>query len=233
MTISIIIPCYNEVDTIHQVVARIDQSGMKAIEIIIVDDGSTDGTTEVLKNGIESESIRVLYHPQNRGKGAAVRSGVKTATGDIVVIQDADLECDPMELPKLLKAMTSSQAEAVYGSRFLNRNLSKPPYRFFLLGNRLATILFNLLSGARLTDMATCYKMIRREIIQKIAIEENRFGFDAEITAKILKMKCNIREVAISYNGRTYAEGKKFTVIDGIRIFYAIFKYNLWVTYNP
>ncbi len=227
MTLSIIIPCYNEASTIHQVVDRINHSGLGTTEIIIIDDGSTDNTKKILKQELESNTVKVLYHSKNQGKGAAIRSGFQVATGDFIVIQDADLECNPEDLPNLLDVLTTSRADAVYGSRFSGMYAFKPSYRFFMLGNRLATGLSNLLSGTNLTDMATCYKMLRREIINKLTIEENRFGVDAEITAKIAKMNLQIKEVGISYRGRTYAEGKKFTLLDGIRVFYAIFKYNL------
>ena len=228
MKLTVIIPCFNEVGTISQVVAAVKASPVKNCEIIIVDDNSTDGTREILQSQIESQVDRVIYHRKNRGKGAALRTGFAAATGDIVVIQDADLEYDPQEYPLLIKPILNNKADVVFGSRFMGRGPHRVLYYWHMVGNMFLTTLSNMLTNINLTDMETCYKAFRREVIQSIKIEENRFGFEPEITAKVAKMGCRIYEVGISYYGRTYKEGKKINWKDGVWAIYCILKYNLF-----
>jgi len=228
MKLSIVVPVYNEKQTIEQVLERIEKTPYEK-EIIIIDDCSTDGTKEILR-GLDSStqmpSARFFYHPVNQGKGAALRTGIGAATGDIVLVQDADLEYDPAEYGVLIQPIMAGLADVVYGSRFLSG-----PHRvlFFWhsLGNRILTLLSNTFTDLNLTDMETGYKAFRREVLLKITIEENRFGFEPEITAKIAKLRCRIYEVPISYFGRDYSEGKKITWKDGIAALYFIAKYNL------
>ena len=228
MKLTIVIPCFNEVGTISQVVAAVKASPVKNCEIIIVDDNSTDGTREILQSQIESQVDRVIYHRKNRGKGAALRTGFAAATGDVVVIQDADLEYDPQEFPLLIKPILNNKADVVFGSRFMGRGPHRVLYYWHMVGNMFLTTLSNMLTNINLTDMETCYKAFRREVIQSIKIEENRFGFEPEITAKVAKMGCRIYEVGISYYGRTYKEGKKINWKDGVWAIYCILKYNLF-----
>jgi len=228
MKLSVIIPCFNESETIHTIVDRVKKAPIEDLEIIIVDDASTDGTGEILKNEIERIVDKVLYHEVNRGKGAALRTGFQQATGDVVVVQDADLEYDPNDYPLLLQLIIEGKADVVYGSRFAGGGPHRVLYFWHMVGNRFLTLLSNMLTNLNLTDIETCYKMFRREVIQSIEIKENRFGFEPEITAKIARKGCRIYEVGISYAGRTYAEGKKINWKDGFRAIYAILKYNLW-----
>ena len=188
MKLSVIIPCFNEVNTIDKVVKAVKESPYENKEIIIVDDFSTDGTREKLKNEIESKVDKVIYHSFNQGKGAALRSGIKEATGDIVIIQDADLEYDPNEYGKLIEPIKKGKADVVYGSRFLSGGAHRVLYFWHRVGNGFLTLLSNMFTNLNLTDMETCYKVFKREIIQNIKIEENRFGFEPEITAKIISM---------------------------------------------
>jgi glycosyltransferase involved in cell wall biosynthesis len=230
MRLSVIIPCYNEIKTIDAIVDAVNSSPYPDKEIIIVDDCSRDGTTDKLKNDIvpSGRVAKVLYHDVNRGKGAALRTGIQAATGDLVIIQDADLEYDPNEYSKLVAPILRNQADVVFGSRFAGGEAHRVLYYWHRLGNGVLTTLSNMFTNLDLTDMETGYKIFRREIIQKITIEENRFGFEPEITAKIAKLKCRIYEVGISYYGRTYAEGKKINWRDGVRAIYCIVKYNLF-----
>ena len=228
MKLSVVIPCYNESATIRTAIDRVKETPLDEIEIIIVDDGSTDGTSELLKKEIEQTVDKVIYHDANSGKGAALRSGFREVSGDIVIVQDADLEYDPSEMPVLMQPILAGKADVVYGSRFTGRGPHRVLYFWHMVGNRFLTLLSNMLTNLNLTDIETCYKMFRREIIQSIIIEEDRFGFEPEITAKIARKGCRIYEVGISYAGRTYAEGKKIGWKDGFRAIYAILKYNLW-----
>jgi glycosyltransferase involved in cell wall biosynthesis len=228
MKLSVVIPCFNEVGTIGQVVEAVKASPVKNHEIIIVDDCSIDGTRELLKSKIESQVDQVVYHSKNRGKGAALRSGFAAATGDIVIVQDADLEYDPQEYPLLIDPIVNNKADVVFGSRFQGGRPHRVVYYWHMVGNKILTTLSNMFTNINLTDMETCYKAFRREIIQSITIEEKRFGFEPEITAKVAKMNCRIYEVGISYYGRTYKEGKKIGWKDGIRAILCILKYNLF-----
>ncbi len=225
--LSVVIPCYNELGTIGRVVQAVRACTVQDLEIIIVDDCSTDGTRNLLQ-ALTDQVDQIIYHSQNRGKGAALRTGFAAATGEIVVVQDADLEYDPQEFPDLIAPILSGRADVVFGSRFAGGRPHRVVYYWHMVGNKFLTMLSNMFTNINLSDMETCYKAFRREVIQAVRIEENRFGFEPEITAKVAKMGCRIYEVGISYYGRTYKEGKKIGWKDGVRAIYCIFKYNIF-----
>jgi len=226
--ISVIIPCYNEHATIRDILTAVRAQPLPLHELIVVDDCSHDGTRDLLPLLAQEFGLRVLFHEYNQGKGAALRTGFAAATGDIVIIQDADLEYDPAEYSVLIQPITAGKADVVFGSRFMGGRAHRVVYFWHMVGNKFLTLLSNMFTNLNLTDMETCYKVFRREIIQGIKIEEARFGFEPEITAKVAKMDVRIYEIGISYYGRTYAEGKKIGWRDGFRAIYAIIKYNLF-----
>ena len=227
MKLSVIIPCFNEVNTLNELLTEVKKCGVEDLEIIVVDDFSTDGTRELLRN-LDDDSIKTFYHEVNKGKGAALKTGFKNATGDICIVQDADLEYDPKEFPLLLEPIIRNKADVVFGSRFQSGRPHRVVYFWHRVGNGVLTLLSNFFTDLNLSDMETCYKAFRTEVIKSIDIKENRFGFEPEITAKISKMDLRIYEVGISYYGRTYDEGKKIGWRDGIRAIYCILKYNLF-----
>ncbi|MGD1872798.1 MAG: glycosyltransferase family 2 protein [Mastigocoleus sp.] len=229
--LSVVIPCFNEIDTIQKVVKAVKNSPVKNCEIIIVDDFSNDGTRDLLKYEIANKVDRVIYHHKNLGKGAALRTGFANANGDIIIVQDADLEYDPQEYGILIQPIIDNKADVVFGSRFQGGRPHRVVYYWHRIGNGFLTMLSNMFTNINLTDMETCYKAFRKEVIQSINIEENRFGFEPEITAKVAKMGCRIYEVGISYYGRTYEEGKKIGWKDGIRAVFCIIKYNFLVKF--
>ena len=227
MRLSVVIPVYNEAATIREIVRRVQAVDMSK-ELILVDDFSTDGAREALAEiAAQAENVKVLLHERNRGKGRALRTGFDHAAGDFVIVQDADLEYDPQDYPKLLHPLLSGQADVVFGSRFLTTEQRRVLYFWHSVGNRLLTLLSNMATNLNLTDMETCYKVFRRELIQSIVLEEDRFGFEPEITSKIAKAGARVYEVGISYHGRTYGEGKKIGAKDGFRALWCIVKYRL------
>ena len=229
MRLSIVIPCYNEIDTIDIIIKRIFalELGLEK-ELVIVDDGSTDGTRDYLDQIREREDVIIVFHEKNSGKGAALRTGFQSATGDIIIIQDADLEYDPEEYPKLLEPIINGNADVVYGSRFIGGDSHRVLYFWHSLGNRFLTMFSNMFTNLNLTDMEVCYKMFRREILNDFELHEDRFGFEPEFTAKIARRNYVVYEVGISYHGRTYADGKKIGWRDGFRAIVVILKYGLF-----
>jgi glycosyltransferase involved in cell wall biosynthesis len=227
MKLSVVMPVYNERPTLRTMVERVLAVPVE-IELLCVDDGSKDGSVEILCELEKQYSqIRVLQQPHNMGKGAALRRGIQEATGDFVIIQDADLEYDPAEYPRLLEPLLAGKADVVYGSRFMGDRPHRVLYFWHSVGNSLLTLLSNCVTNINLSDMETCYKVFRREVIQSIPIEENRFGFEPEITVKVARRRLRIYEVGISYSGRTYEEGKKIGWKDGVRALYCLLKYSL------
>jgi len=226
MKLSVVIPIYNEKETIREI-----YNCVKAVdidkEIILVDDFSTDGTREILRS-LADDTTKVIMHDRNMGKGAALRTGFKNVTGDIVIIQDADLEYDPQQYPKLIQPILDDKADIVYGSRFAGGEYRRVMFYWHMVGNKFLTTLSNMLTNLNLTDMETCYKVFRKEVLERITVEENRFGFEPEITAKLAKMDVRIYEIGISYSGRSYKEGKKIGWRDGFSALRCILKYNLF-----
>lgn len=227
MKVSIVIPCFNEAETIEKIVQAVLSVPLTNREIIIVDDSSTDGTKEILSTKIKDLVDKIILHESNQGKGAALRSGFANVTGDVVVIQDADLEYNPQEYPILLQPILDGKADVVYGSRFNGGQAHRVLYFWHYVGNQILTLLSNMFTNLNLTDMETGYKAFRIEILKQIKIEENHFGVEPELTAKFAKLGCRIYEVGISYNGRTYKEGKKINWKDGVQALWCILKYNL------
>jgi len=226
MHVSVVIPVYNERDTVERVIAAVEAVPIGK-EIVLVDDGSTDGSREILERYRGRPGIVLCFHERNQGKGAAIRTGFAASSKDLVLIQDADLEYDPREIPLLMQPIVEGKADVVYGSRFAGGGPHRVLYFWHSLGNRFLTLLSNMFTDLNLTDMETCYKLMRREVVKSFTIEEPRFGMEPEITAKIARGGWRIYEVGISYSGRTYAEGKKIGWRDGVRAIWCILKYNL------
>jgi glycosyltransferase involved in cell wall biosynthesis len=224
--LSVVVPVFNEKETIEEIYNRIRAVDIEK-EIILVDDCSTDGTKEII-SGLAAPDTKVFFHDKNRGKGAALRTGFREATGDILIVQDADLEYDPKEYPKLIRPILEGRADVVYGSRFAGGEQHRVLFFWHMIGNKFLTLLSNMFANLNLTDMETCYKVFKRDVYTKITIEENRFGFEPEITAKISKLNVRIYEVGISYSGRAYREGKKIGWKDGFSALRCILKYNLF-----
>ena len=224
--LSVVIPVYNEKTTLLELVKRVESVAIDK-EIVLVDDCSTDGTRELLASLEGTPGVRVLYQDRNQGKGAALRRGFAEASGDIVLVQDADLEYDPAEYPKLVAPILDGRADVVYGSRFVGSEAHRVLYFWHSVGNRALTMISNMFTNLNLTDMETCYKVFRREVLASFEIEEDRFGFEPEVTAKVARGRWRVYEVGISYSGRTYEEGKKIGWRDGVRAILCILKYNL------
>jgi len=227
--LSIIIPCYNERNTIEEVIRRVNDAPVPQKQIIVVDDGSTDGTREILETRLKKYIDVLVCHEYNTGKGSALRSGIARANGEYVLVQDADLEYDPCDYQRLLEPVLANAADVVYGSRFLgDGNRSNGVFYWHSLGNRLLTSLSNIFSGLNLSDMETCYKLFKRDVLERIRLQEDGFGFEPEVTLKLSRIpEIRVFEVAVSYSARTYAEGKKINWRDGFRALYCIFRYGL------
>jgi glycosyltransferase involved in cell wall biosynthesis len=227
VTVSVVIPCYNEIATVEELLRTVQNVRLQ-LQVIVVDDGSRDGTRDLLRE-LEAEGLidTLVFHEQNRGKGAALRTGFAHATGDVVIVQDADLEYDPAEIPMLLQPILEGKADAVYGSRFLGGYQRRVLFFWHSIGNRVLTLLSNMLTDVNLTDMETCYKMIRRELLHSLPLTSERFGIEPELTARLAQSGARIYELPISYDGRSYAEGKKIGWKDGVEALWCIAKFNL------
>ena len=231
LLVSVVVPAYNEAETVEMALRRVRSVPLR-LEIIVVNDASTDGTREILDKLATAGLVdRVVHHEKNRGKGAAIRSGVAAASGDALVVQDADLEYDPADLPALIKPISEGRADAVYGSRFQG-GPHRVLYFWHYVGNRVLTLLSNMFTNLNLTDLETCYKIVRMDLIKRLPLRSNRFGFEVEITARLAQARARIWELPISYSGRTYAEGKKITWRDGVAALFHILRYNLFVPRN-
>ena len=228
MKISIIIPCYNEAQTIEILVNKILNIKDLNYEIIIIDDASNDGTKKIIENKLRDKVDKIIFNKKNYGKGFSIREGIKISEGEIILIQDADLEYSPSDYKKLLNPIINKDADVVYGSRFISSSEKRVLYFWHSLGNKLITLMSNFLTNLNLTDIEVCYKVFKSEVIKSIHLKENRFGFEPEVTAKISKLNLKIFEVGISYNGRKYSEGKKITWKDGFSALRCIIKYNLF-----
>ena len=229
MKLSVVIPVFNECTTVAEIVRRVAAVPIDK-EIIVVDDGSTDGTRQIIKNlCAEHPNLSVAFHAVNQGKGAALRTGFAQMRGDVLIVQDADLEYDPADYPRLLEPIQSDRADVVYGSRFTGSGPHRVLYFWHYLGNKFITLCSNIFTNLNLSDVETCFKVLRADIVRQIDLRESRFGFEIEITAKIARLDCRIYEVGISYAGRTYAEGKKITWKDGVAALWCILKYNLFM----
>ena len=225
--LSVIIPVYNEAATLQNILRAVHEAPVEDKEIIVIDDASTDGSRELLEDSLRNQYQRLITHDVNQGKGAALRAGIAAATGDIVLIQDADLEYDPQEYSRLIKPIVEDKADVVYGSRFFSHGPHRVLYFWHYLGNRFLTLCSNMFTNLNLTDMETCYKVFRRELIQSLPLQENRFGFEPEVTAKLARVPgIRVYEMGISYYGRTYHEGKKIDWKDGVRALWCIVKYS-------
>jgi glycosyltransferase involved in cell wall biosynthesis len=227
MLLSVVIPCFNERRTIRAIVEKVKAAVTDDLEIIIVDDASTDGSAAIVDK-LAGMDVKVVHHSQNRGKGAAMNTGFRQASGEVVLVQDADLEYDPRDYAELLAPILNGDADVVFGSRFMGGRPHRVVYFWHMVGNRLLTLLSNIFTNINLTDMETGYKVFRRDVLENLLVEEERFGFEPEITAKLAQRRCRFYEVGICYYGRTYAEGKKIGWRDGVRALYVILKYNIW-----
>ena len=228
MLLSVLIPCFNEKKTILEIVNRINKNQNIELEIIIIDDNSNDGTREILKNQLSDVVAQIIFNNANYGKGYCIKKGIEIAKGDIILIQDADLEYNPKEYYKLIKPITDGNADVVYGSRFIGGEERRILFFWHTVANKILTLLSNMLTNLNLTDMETCYKVFKKDLMKEIDLKENRFGFDPEITAKLAKKKPKIYEVGISYFGRTYSEGKKISLKDAFIVLKCIIIYNLF-----
>jgi glycosyltransferase involved in cell wall biosynthesis len=227
MKVSVIIPCYNEKDSLPKLLALVKEAPVKEKEVVLVDDASEDGTREMIKATLEKEVDQVVYHEKNMGKGAAIRSGLERVSGDIVIIQDADLEYDPREYPTLIEPILTGKADVVFGSRFVGGGPHRVHLFWHYIGNKMLTLFSNMFSNLNLTDMETCYKVFRTEVIRGIQLKEKGFGIEPEIAIKVGKTRCRVYEVGISYYGRSYGEGKKITWKDGLEAVWVILKYGI------
>ncbi len=227
-SLSIVVPCYNEKDFLPTLIEHVIIAPVEKKQIILVDDASNDGTTEIIRAELASKVDTVIYHEKNQGKGAAIRSGLEHVSGDIVIIQDADLEYDPQEYPRLIAPIVENKADVVYGSRFTGEGPHRVHLFWHYVGNKFLTLLSNMFTNLNLSDMETCYKVFKTSVLKNITLEQNRFGIEPELTAKIAKMDCRVYEIGISYYGRSYDEGKKINWKDGFKALYCIVKYGIW-----